>query len=216
MRMCCTGHPVCDASSQTEFAIQSNPDKRLVQMVSEIHILVKSQDSNLILDLLIIWWVSESTTKSHTRKYTGSGARQIECKPPPHFRFNSPWIRLGDSISCDIEPGTQWNRTPGSPNHPRCSAPLVQANQIPSRLSRWSISTSPFSGWDYLLGTVAVPFLTSGYRMLMLSQNIQTGMWFMMCMVRCIGENITVRAVYKTRSQWDIQIWLYRKILFNK
>lgn len=32
-----------------------------------------------------------------------------------------------------------------------CSALLQQANQIPSRRSRWSISSSPFSRWDYLL-----------------------------------------------------------------
>lgn len=49
--------------------------------------------------------------------------------------------------------GTQWNGTLGRPNHPALlrSALLRQANQIPSRRSRWSISSSPFSRWDYLL-----------------------------------------------------------------
>ncbi len=97
--------------------------------------------------------------------------------PPPHFRFNSRGTRLEDPISGDIEPGTQRNGTPGRPNHPHCSALLQQANQIPSRWSRWSISSSPFSRWDYLLGfrphgwmfTATVAFLPSGCRMLMLS-----------------------------------------------
>lgn len=52
-----------------------------------------------------------------------------------------------------LSQGTQWNGTPGRPNHPPLlrSALLRQANQIPSRRSRWSISSSPFSRWDYLL-----------------------------------------------------------------
>lgn len=130
---------------------------------------------------------------------------QSECDHPPlHFRFNSHRTRLEDPISGDIEPGTQWNGTPGRPNHPHCSALPRQANQIPSRRSRWSISSSPFSKWDYLLGispygwmfTATVAFLPSVCGMLMLSfpwcetRSVQAGMGSVMVLVWCSEHHI--------------------------
>lgn len=133
------------------------------------------QDSHLKLYLLFIGKRKEHT-HTHTQRIGAQG--KCECDhPPPHFRFNSHRTRLEDPISGDIEPGTQWNGTPGRPNHPHCSALQWGANQIPSRRSRWSISSSPFSRWDYLLSfgphgwmfTATVAIQPSGCGMLMLS-----------------------------------------------
>lgn len=110
------------------------------------------QDSGFLLFLLVMW-EGKLVTATHTYSCKEIwSTMQSECDhPPPHFRFNSHRARLEDPISGDIEPGAQWNGTPGRPNHSHCSALLREANQIPSRQSRWSISSSPFSRWDYLL-----------------------------------------------------------------
>lgn len=124
---------------------------------------------------------------SNTHKHTQNGGRrQSECDhPPPHFKFNSHGTRLEDPISGDIEPGTQWNGTPGWRNHPHYSSLLQQANQIPSRQSRWSKSSSPFSSWDYVLSfrphgwmfTATMKFLTFGCGMPMLNLPCSQATW---------------------------------------
>lgn len=151
------------------------------EMVSDIHISAQdAQDHGSHFINLTLNHVREEVgaTAMHSPRHRKIRA-QSECDHPlPHSRFNSHRTRLEDPISSDIEPGTQWNGTPGRPNHPHCSALLQRANEAPpppaSRWSRWSISSSPFSRWDYLLGSrpygwinaATVAFLTSGCRML--------------------------------------------------
>lgn len=88
-------------------------------------------------------------TTKHTLLYQWD-AKWNKHYPPPHFRFNSRRTRLEDPIIGDIEPCTPRNGTPERPNHPDGSASPRRANQILSRWSRWSISSSLFSRWDYL------------------------------------------------------------------
>lgn len=84
----------------------------------------------------------------HTHTHTHSlpdtairGARQSECNHPPfHFKFNSRRTRLEDPISGDIEPEPSGMGHRGGLIIP--AALPRQANQIPSRRSRWSISSS--------------------------------------------------------------------------
>lgn len=99
---------------------------------------------------------------THTQRWTeaGHGAKWMQSFPP-YFSFNSRRTRLKDPISSDIEPGTPWNGTPERPNH---SAPPQWVYQIPSRRSRWLISSSFFSRWDYLPGFKAHKWIfTSGW-----------------------------------------------------
>lgn len=104
------------------------------EMVSDIHISAQdAQDHGSHFINLTLNHVREEVgaTAMHSPRHRKIRA-QSECDHPlPHSRFNSHRTRLEDPISSDIEPGTQWNGTPGRPNHPHCSALLQRANEAP-------------------------------------------------------------------------------------